>query len=297
MAQNNLKEQVMSILMSTHQELTLNDLAQKLSYSKWYLTRKFKKETGETLMSFVKRIRLLNAANNMSDKKIMDVALDTLYQSHEGFSRAFFKMFDVSPRDYKRNMRMDPQFVAKTMNDARKRMEEGGILMNETPIPVFVQVISKPERKLICKKGIKAEDYFAYCEEVGCDVWDTLLSIDDALGEPMGMWLGDNMVESGTSKYIQGIEVPMNYNRKVPLGFSMMSMPACEVMIFQGPPYPDAEFSEAIGQLWQVMEHYDPHRVGYQWADDLGGSFQLEPRGERGYIEGRTVKRVESSEI
>lgn len=294
MAQNNLKEQVMSILMSTQEELTLDDLAQKLSYSKWYLTRKFKKETGETLMSFVKKIRLLSAANSMSDKKIMDVALDTLYQSHEGFSRAFFKMFDVSPRDYKRNMRMDPQFVAKTMNDARKRMEEGGILMNETPIPVFVQVISKPERKLICKKGIKAEDYFAYCEEVGCEVWDTLLSIDVALGEPMGMWLGDNMVEPGTSKYIQGVEVSMNYNQRVPLGFSMISMPACEVMIFQGPPYPDAEFSEAISQLWQVMEHYDPHRVGYQWADDLGGSFQLEPRGERGYIEGRTVKKVES---
>lgn len=297
MAQNNLKEQVMIILMSTQEELTLDDLALKLSYSKWHLTRKFKKETNETLMSFVKRTRLQRAATNMSDKKIMDVALDTLYRSHEGFSRAFFKMFDVSPRDYKRKMRLDPQFVAKTMNEVRKRMEEGGILMNETPIPVFVQVISKPERKLVCKKGITAEDYFAYCEEVGCDVWDTLLTIEGALGEPMGMWLGDNLIEPGTSKYIQGVEVPLNYQGEIPAGFSIVQLPACEVMIFQGPPYPDAEFSEAIGQLWQVMEHYDPLRVGYQWADDLGGSFQLEPRGERGYIEGRTVKRVESSEI
>lgn len=293
MTHKNLKEQVMILLMSTQEEMTLTDMAMKLSYSKWHLTRKFKNETGETLMSFVKRIRMQSAVHHISEKKIMDVALDTLYQSHEGFSRAFFKMYDVSPREYKRKMRMDPQFVAKTMNDVRKHIEEGGMLMSDTPIPVFVQVITKPERNLICKKGILAEDYFAYCDEVGCDVWDQLLHVEDALGEPMGMWLGENFIEPGTSKYIQGVEVSLDYNKDIPIGFSIMKMPACEVMIFQGPPYPDEEFSEAIGQLWQVMEHYYPQRVGYRWADELGGSFQLEPRGERGYIEGRTVKRLE----
>jgi AraC-like DNA-binding protein len=293
MTHKNLKEQVMILLMSTQEEMTLTDMAMKLSYSKWHLTRKFKNETGETLMSFVKRIRMQSAVNSIAEKKIMDVALDTLYQSHEGFSRAFFKMYDVSPRVYKRKMRMDPQFVAKMMNDVRKHIEEGGMLMSDTPIPVFVQVITKPERNLICKKGILAEDYFAYCEEVGCDVWDQLLHVENALGEPMGMWLGENYIEPGTSKYIQGVEVSLDYNKDIPIGFSIMKMPACEVMIFQGPPYPDEEFSEAIGQLWQVMEHYDPQRVGYRWADELGGSFQLEPRGERGYIEGRTVKRLE----
>lgn len=297
MRRHNLKEQVMSILMSTSNELSLDDFAQKLSYSKWHLTRKFKKETSMTLMSFVIRQRLLSAATQMSDKKVMDVALDTLYQSHEGFSRAFFKMFDVSFREYKRRMYMDPLFVAKTMNDVRKQIYKGGMLMNETPIPVFVQVISKPERKLICKKGIKAEDYFAYCEEVGCEVWDILMEIEGTLSEPMGIWLPDNMIKPQTSKYIQGVEVPMDYDKKIPDGFSMMTMPACEVMIFQGPPYPESDFSDAISKLWQVMEHYDPHRVGFQWADELGGSFQLQPIGERGYIEGRTVKRVESSEI
>jgi AraC-like DNA-binding protein len=297
MRQHNLKEQVMSIILSADDELSLDDFAQKLSYSKWYLTRKFKKETSMTLMSFVKKQRLMSAANQMSEKKVMDVALDTLYQSHEGFSRAFFKMFDVSFREYKRRMQLDPLFVAKTMNDVRKQIYEGGMLMNETPIPVFVQVISKPERKLICKKGIKAEDYFAYCEEVGCEVWDILMEVEGTLSEPMGIWLPDNMIEPHTSKYIQGVEVPIDYDKEILDGFSMMTMPACEVMIFQGPPYPDSDFSEAISKLWQVMEHYDPHRVGFQWADELGGSFQLQPIGERGYIEGRTVKRVESSEI
>ena len=31
---------------------------------------------------------------------------------------------------------------------------------------VFVQVVRKPERKVILKRGVRAEDYFAYCAEV-----------------------------------------------------------------------------------------------------------------------------------
>ncbi len=296
MSKNHLKEQITSILMTESDDITLDDLARKLSYSKWHLLRMFKKQTGQTLMSFVKRMRLQMAADRISDEKIMNVALDALFRSHEGFSRAFFRMFDVTPQQYKQNMRRDPQFVAKMMRDASKRIAEGGILMKETQIPVFVQVISKPERKLICKKGRKAEDYFTYCEEVGCDVWDTLLTIEGALSEPMGLWLPQNMIEDQTSEYIQGVEVPMNFDKAIPEGFSVMTMPACEVMVFQGPPYQDDDYGDAIGQLWHIMEHYDPQRVGYRWADEMGGRFQYEPRGERGYIEGWTVKRVEFTE-
>ena len=296
MSHHSLKEQVTSILMSESDDITLDEIARRLCYSKWHLSRKFKEQTGETLMSFIRQRRLLLAARRISDEKIMDVALDCLFQSHEGFSRAFFREFNVTPRDYRQKMQNDPQFIAKIMRDTKERIAKGGVLMNETPFPVFVQVISKPERNLICKKGIKAEDYFEYCEEVGCDVWDILLNIENALSEPMGIWLPEPMIEPNTSEYIQGVEVALNYDGSIPEGFSVMTMPACEVMIFQGPPYPDCDFSEAIGQLWQVMEHYDPERVGYRWADEMGGRFQYEPRGERGYIEGRTVKRIEITE-
>ena len=42
---------------------------------------------------------------------------------------------------------------------------------------VFVQVIEKPERKVIIKRGKTATEYFQYCEEVGCDVWGLLCSM------------------------------------------------------------------------------------------------------------------------
>ena len=42
---------------------------------------------------------------------------------------------------------------------------------------VFIQVMEKPTRKVVIKRGIAAADYFAYCEEVGCDVWGVLTSM------------------------------------------------------------------------------------------------------------------------
>ena len=64
------------------------------------------------------------------------------------------------------------------------------------------------------------------------------------------------------------------------------------MMIFQGPPFDDALFEEAITNLWEVMKQYDPTLYGFTWADDEGPRFQLAPMGYRGYIEGRPVRPV-----
>jgi hypothetical protein len=64
------------------------------------------------------------------------------------------------------------------------------------------------------------------------------------------------------------------------------------MMVFQGPPYEDDVFEEAIGSLWEVMKLYDPVFYGFKWADADGPRIQLEPQGERGYIEARPVRAV-----
>ena len=69
---------------------------------------------------------------------------------------------------------------------------------------VFAQVIDRPERKVLLKRGIQATEYFAYCEEVGCDIWAFLSSVKEALYEPIGMWLPKHLIKPGTSTYVQG---------------------------------------------------------------------------------------------
>lgn len=157
---------------------------------------------------------------------------------------------------------------------------------------VFVQVVDRPTRKLILKRGIKATHYFEYCEEVGCEVWDVLSGIKEAMYEPIGMWLPENLRKPDTSVYAQGVEVPANYASEVPEGFELIDLPLCKMMVFQGQPYDDEKFQEAIGELWEVMKTYNPELYGFAWADEDGPRFQLEPQGYRGYIEARPVRQL-----
>ena len=155
---------------------------------------------------------------------------------------------------------------------------------------VFVQVIQKPERKAIIKRGKAAEDYFAYCEEVGCDVWGMLMSMTSLGGEPVCLWLPESYRAPGTSVYVQGVEVAAEDNVPVPEGFDVISLPAAEYLAFQGEPFREEDYAEAILAVQHAMKRYDPSVIGYAW-DDTNPRIQLEPRGERGYIELRAVKR------
>lgn len=139
---------------------------------------------------------------------------------------------------------------------------------------------------------MKATHYFEYCEEVGCDVWGMLSSIKEAMYEPAGMWLPKNLIKPGTSQYVQGVEVPQNYVGEVPKGFEIIELQPCKMMVFQGEPYEDEKFGEAIDELWEVMKKYNPQIYGFEWADEEAPSFQLEPQGYRGYIEARPVKQL-----
>mgnify|MGYP007025200627 CR=1 FL=1 len=84
---------------------------------------------------------------------------------------------------------------------------------------VFVQVVRKPERKVILKRGVRAEDYFAYCAEVSCEVWGVLASMDSLCGEPVCLWLPDAYKKPDTSTYVQGVETTPDYAGDIPEGF------------------------------------------------------------------------------
>ena len=157
---------------------------------------------------------------------------------------------------------------------------------------VFVQIVDRPASKMILKRGKKATHYFEYCEEVGCEVYAQLGQIKQAIHEPMGLWLPKCLQRPGTSVYAQGVEVPADYSGPVPEGFELIDLPPCKMMVFQGPPFDEKNFEQAIFSLWEVMKTYQPELYGYEWADDDAPRFQLEPVGYRGYMEGRPVRPV-----
>lgn len=290
--------QRMQDYMEAHlsQPITMLQLARAAGYSPFHSARVFKELTGRSPFEYLRQLRLSRAALALRDRdvRVLDVALDFVFDSHEGFTRAFSKKFGVTPARYQKTAPPIPLFLPSSVRDhyAYQTRGEGKMDREQKPGFVFVQVVERPARKVIVRRGIKAEHYFAYCGEVGCDVWGVLTSVKEALYEPIGMWLPKRFIREGTSKYVQGVEVPLDYRGDLPEGFELMELPPCQMMVFQGPPYDDCEFCRAIDALSEAMDHYDPALYGYQWADGDGPRFQLAPQGYRGYIEARPVKPI-----
>ncbi len=275
--------------------ITLAALARAAGYSQWHAARIFKEMTGKSPFEYIRLRRLSIAATRLREMpdRVVDVAFDFVFDSHEGFTRAFARQFGMPPQKFRKAKPSVELFMPPQLRDWYLRRQSGEIAVtNKKPETVFVQVLDRPLRKMIVRRGKAANDYFAYCEELGCDVWDKLAAIPEAVQEPLGMWLPDKMRSPGTSKYIQGVEVPSSYAGAIPDGFEVMELPACKMMVFQGPPFEDRDFEQAITSLWDVMSSYRPETYGFVWADDDGPRFQLRPEGYRGYIEGRPVRAV-----
>lgn len=79
---------------------------------------------------------------------------------------------------------------------------------------VFIQVIEKPERKVIIKRAKTAKEYWSYCQEVGYDVWGILTSMKSLCGEPVCLWLPEKYREQDTSEYVQGVEVAYRHHTR-----------------------------------------------------------------------------------
>ncbi len=276
--------------------ITLLELARQAGYSPFHSARMFKELTGRSPFEYMRQLRLTKAALKLRDEnvRVLDVALDFVFDSHEGFTRAFSKEFGLTPHRYQKSAPPIRLFLPSNVREYYGYLKRGEKKMEKDQKSgfVFVQVIDRPARKVILKRGSKAEDYFAYCEEVGCDVWGILCSVKEALYEPIGMWLPKRFRPEGTSEYAQGVEVPADYSGEVPEGYEVMDLPSCQMMVFQGPPFDNDVFYEAIAELGEAMEKYNPELYGFVWADEDGPRFQLEPQGYRGYIEARPVKRV-----
>ena len=78
----------------------------------------------------------------------------------------------------------------------------------------------------------------------------------------------------------------------IPEGFDIIELPQSTYLMFQGEPFIEEDYCEAIVSVQEAMDHYDPTTIGYEWDDDQP-RIQLEPNGKRGYMELRAVKKVQ----
>jgi AraC-like DNA-binding protein len=80
------------------------DIANAAGYSLYHFCRMFGKLTRHTPYDYLirRRMTLASDAVLLSDRKLLDIALDYQFESHEGFTRAFTRMCGFIPTEARR---------------------------------------------------------------------------------------------------------------------------------------------------------------------------------------------------
>lgn len=251
------------------EDFSIEVLCCKTGYTRRHADRLFKKYFGKTLHEYINSVLLSNGANELlsTDLTVLDVALNSRFESHEGFTRAFERRFNISPQEYRENKPAIPMFVQYPITHYYKMLDRKDYVSMEKLSLCIIMPVEKPERKLVYLPSKRATDYLSYCAEVGCD-WEGLLdSIPEKLDTAALVELPTDMIRDGFSKVCGGVEVPSDYNKPLPEGYFVTTLPACTMLYFQSEPFEkDEDFGKAIESVFAALKKYAPEAYGYEFA-------------------------------
>lgn len=87
------------------EELAIDNLAEMASLSPFYYQRLFKRLVKKPVGEYIKLRRMGKATEALlqKDSRILDIALELGFTSHEHFTRTFKETFGMTPEEYRRN--------------------------------------------------------------------------------------------------------------------------------------------------------------------------------------------------
>lgn len=170
------------------EELDIDNLSKIAALSPFYYQRLFKRLVKKPVIEYIKLRRMAKAADYLlqSEKRILDIALDLGFSSHEQFTRTFKDTFGFTPDAYRK--------VPITLN----RMTKPQLLLNYILIDENVPLITDGIVLEISRTSRNENEYFLgyqakvpvkFVEGLGidsgedplCILWDNLHMKKDSL--------------------------------------------------------------------------------------------------------------------
>lgn len=100
------------------QDVNSSDVCCAIGFSEYHFHRVFQGMLGESVAAYMRKRRLSEAAKQLrsSSTAILDIALASQFDSQESFTRAFKKMFGVSPNQFRKNGDTASSYLKKRTN-------------------------------------------------------------------------------------------------------------------------------------------------------------------------------------
>lgn len=266
--------------------LTLRRLSDKLGYSEFYTTRKFKEISGMQFRDYLRNRKLAFALKEVrdSEKSLLDIALDYGFSSHEAFTRAFKGTYSVTPSEYRKSP-MPVVLRTKIYPFDRYFLGLGEIGMIKSKDGIKIYFVTIPAHKFLHIKNYESNGYWDFWEkqklipgqdcETICGLLDSIKGkLDDAGGSESNCGSGQIMAYISdpagrlcdwgfprTECY--GVRLPFDYKGEVPPQMSMIDIPEAEYIVFEHGPFDYEQENRTVEEkIEKAMADFDYSGAG-----------------------------------
>jgi AraC family transcriptional regulator len=207
------------------QALTLQQVAAQAGLSPHHFSRLFTARMGRSVMAHVRGRRLVTGARRLSaepDLKLVDLAFDCGFESQEAFTRAFKRVFGVSPGRFRNGFAVEPIEGQYPMTLHTAQNTSVVQLPELVTLPGFC--LAGPARRF--DEATKAEIP---------QLWSSLIGALPFAGQ-VESWATYGVVSSadrvqGSFQYLAGVEVEPDCTP--PPGFSSIEIPPATYVVFR----------------------------------------------------------------
>lgn len=209
-------------------DITIGQVAEAASFSLFHFHRIFLAMVGESITEYIRKRRLTEAclALKETDKRIIDIAFDYQYQSQEAFTRAFTRLYGLTPGKYRKDKVMPTGFLY------RKKLTEEALLHLQRGITMEPKFLTKGEFKIIGmeyvgnnKNGEIGQMWHRFIPRMGEITNRTNSDVSYGVCFPV-----ENMKEDSEFSYVAGLEVD-NFDQ-IPEGMVARTVPAGKYAVF-----------------------------------------------------------------